>query len=78
MLSDRQPDGVSKQGPRCGVERLFEVLPQGEIDALNAMFEDRRWTDPAIYDACRAEKYVVPRWAIPHHRRKRCRCFNTP
>ena len=69
------PDAVI-HGKPCSVGALLsdESIPQAERDALQAMLNDRLWSQQMIWAALRDEGFQVGRQSINRHRGGKCRC----
>jgi hydroxymethylpyrimidine/phosphomethylpyrimidine kinase len=76
-LADRLEAGPATvvHGNPCSVATALSALPPKERAALQAMLDDRRWTQRQIQDALKAEGIDVGFQSIGRHRNQACRCF---
>jgi hydroxymethylpyrimidine/phosphomethylpyrimidine kinase len=75
-LADRLEAGPATvvHGNPCSVATALSALPPKERTALQAMLDDRRWTQSMIYDALAAEGVQVGKQSVGRHRSAKCRC----
>jgi hypothetical protein len=53
---------------------LLAKLPEAEADALRHMLANG-WSQREVWEALKAEGYVVGQQTINRHRSRSCRCF---
>lgn len=68
------PPAAAVHGKPCSIGHLLRTLDGPERDALQAMLDDRTWSQQMIWEALRDEGYEAGRQSVNRHRGGRCRC----